>query len=86
MALCGIKPQEPPSVKEEVQMQTYGDNFIPVIPVDHVVHTDERPFCFADPLCPCHDDHEEIQKVAVWVMEGLMTEDEAVRFIAGRTV
>lgn len=67
-------------------MQTYGDNFIPVIPVDHVVHTDEMPFCFADPTCPCHDDHEEIQKVAVWVMEGLMTEDEAIRFIAGRTV
>ena len=37
-------------------------NFIPVISVDYVVHTSEMPFCFTDPTCPCHDDHEEIQK------------------------
>jgi hypothetical protein len=61
------------------------DNFIPVIPVDYVVHTSEMPFCFVDPTCPCHDDHEEIQKVVVWVLDGLMTEEEAVNFIAGRT-
>lgn len=68
-----------------MSIQFYGDNIIPVIPVDHVVHTEVMPFCFTDPLCPCHDDHEEIQKVAVWVMEGLMTEAEAMNFIAGRT-
>jgi hypothetical protein len=61
------------------------DNFIPVIPVDYVVHTPEMPFCFTDPSCPCHDDQEEIQKVAVWVTDGLMTEEEAIYFIAGRT-
>ncbi len=61
------------------------DNFAYVILVDTTLHTDVRPFCFADPLCPCHDDHEEIQKVAAWVMDGLMTEEEAVQFIAGRT-
>ncbi len=66
-------------------IESYGDNLIPVIPVDVVFHTDEMPFCFANPFCPCHDDHEEIQKVAVWVTDGLMTEDEAVAFIAGRT-
>ena len=65
-------------------MQT-PDNFAYVILVDTTYHTDELPFCFANPACPCHDDHEEIQKVAVWVMEGLMTEDEAINFIAGRT-
>lgn len=64
---------------------SYGDNIIPVIPVDYVVHTEEMPFCFTDPSCPCHDDHAEIQKVAVWVTEGLMTEEEALNFIAGRT-
>ena len=61
------------------------DNFAYVILVDTTLHTDVRPFCFADPFCPCHDDHEEIQKVAAWVMDGLMTEEEAVQFIAGRT-
>ena len=61
------------------------DNFAYVILVDYVEHTPEKPFCFADPLCPCHDDHEEIQKVAAWVMEGLMTEEEATNFVAGRT-
>ena len=65
-------------------MQT-PDNFAYVILIDTTYHTDNRPFCFADPFCPCHDDHEEIQKVAVWVMDGLMTEEEAVNFIAGRT-
>jgi len=49
------------------------------------VHTPEMPFCFTDPSCPCHDDQEEIQKVAVWVTDGLMTEEEAIHFIAGRT-
>ena len=61
------------------------DNFAYVILVDTPLHTDMMPFCFADPFCPCHDDHEEIQKVAAWVMDGLMTEEEAVQFIAGRT-
>jgi len=61
------------------------DNFAYVISVDTLFHTEARPFCFVDPFCPCHDDHEEIQKVAAWVMDGLMTEEEAVNFIAGRT-
>ena len=26
-------------------MHHYGDNFIPVIPVDSKEHTDEHPFC-----------------------------------------
>ncbi len=63
----------------------FPDNFAYVISVDAVFHTDEMPFCFINPSCPCHDNHEEIQKVAAWVMDGLMTEEEAVNFIAGRT-
>ena len=66
-------------------IQPYGDNIIPVISADYVVHTSEMPFCFVDSCCPCHDDHEEIQKVAAWVTDGLMTEEEALNFIAGRT-
>jgi hypothetical protein len=69
----------------QVDLQPYGDNIIPVIPIDHVMHTEEMPFCFANPFCPCHEDHEEIQKVAAWVTDGLMTEEEALQFIAGRT-
>lgn len=68
-----------------MSIQPYGDNIIPVIPIDYVVHTAEMPFCFVDAFCPCHEDHEEIQKVAAWVTDGLMTEEEAVNFIAGRT-
>ena len=68
-----------------MDLQSYGDNIIPVISADYVVHTEEMPFCFANPFCPCHEDHEEIQKVAVWVTERFMTEAEAVQFIAGRT-
>ena len=74
-----------PRYEERKKAVQFSDNFIPVIPVDFVEHTSEMPFCFANPACPCHDDHEEIQKVAVWVMEGLMTEEEAINFIAGRT-
>ncbi len=64
-------------------MQT-PDNFAYVILVDTTLHTDVLPFCFADPFCPCHEDHEAIAKVAQWVVDGLITEDEATDFIAGR--
>ncbi len=56
-----------------------------IIPVDDLYHTDERPFCFADPNCCCHEDQEAIQTVHTWVQEGLMTPEEATNFILGRT-
>lgn len=41
-------------------MQGYGDNFIPVIPLEDVLlHTSTRPFCL-DSTCPCHEDQELI--------------------------
>ncbi len=64
-------------------MQT-PENFAYVILVDTALHTDEMPFCFTDVNCPCHEDHETIAKVAQWVVDGLITEDEATNFIAGR--
>ena len=68
-------------------LHPYGDNFIPVILVeDELLHTPEKPFCFLDPTCPCHEDQTLTAEVAVFVLEGLMTSDEATAFVAGRTV
>lgn len=68
-------------------MHPYGDNFTIVIPVeDNILHTPEKPFCFVDPACPCHEDQNLIAEVAVFVLEGLMTSAEATAFVAGRTV
>ncbi len=56
-----------------------------VISVDDMYHTDDNPFCYTDPHCPCHEDQEAIQTVHVWVQQGLMTQEEATNFILGRT-
>lgn len=63
--------------------QHYGDNFIPVIPVDNVDHTQERPFCLLNPSCPCHEDPENISKVNGHVQDGLLTPQEATRTVKG---
>ena len=62
------------------------DNFAWIVLVDSTYHTEEQPFCFCDPDCPCHDDQESIARVNTWVREGLMTEDEATQYILGRTL
>lgn len=68
-------------------MGQFGDNFILVIPVeDELLHTPEKPFCFVDPTCPCHEDQTLIAEVAAFVAQGIMTPDEATEFVAGRTV
>ena len=68
-------------------MQAYGNTFAIVVPVeDELLHTPEKPFCFVDPTCPCHEDQTLTAEVAVFVLEGLMTSDEATAFVAGRTV
>ena len=56
-----------------------------IIPVDYILHTDDHPFCFSDPACPCHEDQEAIQTVNAWVLQGLMTEQEATLYISGQT-
>lgn len=67
-------------------MGQFGDNFIPVIPVGELLHPPEKPFCFVDPTCPCHEDQTLIAEVAAFVAQGLMTPDEATDFVAGKTV
>jgi hypothetical protein len=53
--------------------------------IDPTIHTAERPFCF-DPACSCHEQRQAIALVNVWVEQGLLTENEATNFIAGRTL
>lgn len=55
------------------------------IPVDDLYHTNDQPFCYCDPTCPCHEDPQSIDMVVAWVREGLMTPQEATNFILGRT-
>ncbi len=66
-------------------MQGFADNFIPVIPVDYLEHTDEKPFCW-NAACPCHEDQESITTVAQHVQDGLFTPQEATDFVAGKGI
>jgi hypothetical protein len=60
---------------------------VPVIPVDVLLHLAALPFCgTADPSCPCRSDEDALQAVATFVQQGLMGEEEARRFVEGRTV
>jgi hypothetical protein len=67
-------------------MHSYGDNFIPVVPVDEheLLHTDDHPFCW-NGTCDCHEDDVAIFQVSLYVQDGLMTPDEATLFVSGRT-
>ena len=68
-------------------MHPYGDNFAIVVPVeDEILHTPDKPFCFVDPACPCHEDQTLLAAVAASVSRGLMTPAHATAFIAGRMV
>jgi hypothetical protein len=65
-------------------MHPYGDNFIPVIPLeDEMLHTQASPFC-ADPSCLCHEDQELLTIVSEQVTNGLFTPEEAIRFVEGK--
>ena len=61
----------------------FGENFIPIILVDELEHTAERPFC-RDSTCPCHDDIEAIAQINMSFQSGLCTFIEAVRIIEGK--
>ena len=54
-----------------------------VLMEDEILHTPTRPFCFVDPQCPCHEDPELIHEVSDAINEGLLTADEATRFVRG---
>lgn len=51
---------------------------------DPTIHTPDHPFCY-DPTCTCHTNEEKLEHVQEWIEQGLMTEDEAAAYIAGRT-
>jgi len=66
-------------------MQHYGDNFIPIIPGDYVEHTPDSPFCW-DESCPCHEDQAAIRHVDQAYQDGLITAEDAIRIVQGRTI
>ncbi|HTK11860.1 MAG TPA: hypothetical protein VL485_32105 [Ktedonobacteraceae bacterium] len=62
----------------------FGDNFHPVIPTqDGHKHTVAVPFCFGAPNCPCHEDTENVNQVDEHYNSGLMTANEATKFVKG---
>jgi hypothetical protein len=58
------------------------DIFSVVVPVDDVIHAPDKPFCY-DPTCECHEDDLLIYQVYLYVLDGLMTPDEATSFVKG---
>lgn len=67
-------------------MQGYGDNFIPVIPMDDdPLHTEDRRFC-GDPTCGCGESPSLINDVNQDYLGGLLTADEATRTIQGKQI
>ena len=59
------------------------DRPIPIPLEDDLVHTDHDPFC-SDPTCPCHEESDVISSLSQQVQDGLLTPDEATRFVQGR--
>jgi len=68
-------------------MQHFGDNFIPVIPVedDLPLHTDIYPFCSAS-SCACHRDPDLLAPVEQAFNAGLLTSEEAMRIVQGKAL
>jgi hypothetical protein len=67
-------------------MQEYGDNFIPIIPMeDDRLHTENKRFC-GDPTCECSEEPALINSVNQEFLDGLLTETEATRTIQGRQI
>ena len=60
-----------------------GSILYPIIQEDPVIHTNTDPFCFHDPSCYCHEDQEQISIVTQHVTDGLLTPEEATRFVRG---
>ena len=61
------------------------DNFTFLLFVDHVLHSEEKPFCY-NPDCNCHEDELAIYQVSLFVRDGLMTPDEATAFVEGKGI
>jgi hypothetical protein len=67
----------------ESNLRRYGDNFIPVIPVERLYHTKERPFC-DDLDCPCHTDEQTTRQFKEQYDDGLLTAEEVDMTIKGK--
>ena len=63
----------------------YGDNFAFIIPVDEILHTPEKPFCW-DLHCICKSNQDLLAELQQFIRDGLLTIDEAILFYCGRTV
>ena len=56
---------------------------IPILMADDLVHADHDHFC-SDPTCPCHEESDALDSIAQQVQDGLLTPEEATRFVQGR--
>ena len=61
------------------------DNFVYTVPVDYELHTPEKLFCY-DESCPCHEDDLLLAQVHLYVLDGLLTPDEATDFVRGKGI
>ena len=66
-------------------IEPYADNFLFVVPVDYLLHTPEKAFCY-DATCECHEDELLIFQVSLYVQDGLMTPVEATAFVEGKGI
>jgi hypothetical protein len=66
-------------------MQHYGDNFVPVVPDEHLLHTQEQPLC-GDPTCLCYEDNDTLAAIHDAIIAGTITAHDAQRMIKGQTV
>lgn len=64
-------------------MQSYGDNFIPIIPNDYPIHTVEHPNC-SNTDCPCYDGIK--QELTEQYLEGLVSPNDATRILGRRQI
>ncbi len=78
--------------KPGVGIQKPTQGMMPTIPGYDVVlwegdilHAHGKLFCY-NPVCSCHENPLFIALVARFVLEGLMTPQEATRFVAGHHI
>jgi hypothetical protein len=80
MSLIGKKHTD-----DSADFSPYGDNFLPVLPVDYSIHTQDHPFC-EDMSCPCHEDQSAVNDLAGHYHNGLVSREDADRIYRGQTL
>ena len=66
-----------------MNLQHYGDNFIPVVPTEKAIHTPAHPNC-SDRECPCYDGLKA--ELTQYYQDGLVSADDATRILEGRQI